>query len=166
MSGSKNQKAIPSQKPNSKRHTSHCSICAHPDCEEIEREFISWKNAANIVTEYKLRDRSALYRHAHAVDLFSRRDRNVRAALGRIIEKVDDVRVTAGAVVQAIALHTRINARGELVERNEQVGINDLFEKMNHDEKESYAKDGTLPSWFPRLTGAKGPQGSGGDENE
>ena len=167
MPSTRNLTAISSQKLNFNRHKSHCSICAHPQREEIEREFISWKSPKKIAIEYKLRDRTALYRHAHAVYLFSKRNRNLRAPLGRIIERADDAPVTAGAIIQAIALYARINARGELVAPDEQVGRQeDLFEKMNPDELEAYAKNGTLPSWFTQLTGAKGPQGSGGDENE
>jgi hypothetical protein len=166
MVGRKNRKAISPQKSNFNRHVSQCSICAHPRYDDIERDFISWISPAKIATEYKLRDRSAVYRHALALDLGPRRDRNIRAALGRIIEKVDDVRATPGAVVQAIALYARMNARGELVGRDEQVGSHELFSKMNSDELKAYIKDGTLPSWFPRLNATKDPQGSGGDENE
>jgi len=166
MLGNKNRKVISSQKPNFTRHQSQCTICAHSQLKEIERDFISWKSPAKIATEYKLRDRSALYRHAHAMDLFSKRVRNLQAALGRLIERIDDVRPSAGAIVQAVALSARINARGEFVVRDEQVSSHELFDKMNLEEYDAYAKDGTLPSWFPRLESTKSPQGSGGNENE
>jgi len=39
---------------------------------------------------------AAAYRHAHARGLFAKRQRNVRAALERIIEHAGDVEVTAG----------------------------------------------------------------------
>lgn len=159
-----NTKAIPPRKPNLVSHEAHCSVCAHPKREEIEREYISWKSLSGIATEHKLH-RSAVYRHAFALDLASKRARNIRAALERIIERADEVVVTAGAVVQAVALYARINARGDLVEGHDQTSIHDLFAKMNPDELEEYAKHGTVPSWFPRLNGTNGPQGSGGDEN-
>ena len=165
MGGNKNRKSSPSPKPNLASHQARCTVCAHPQREEIEEEYISWKSPARIATDFKLRDRSAVYRHARALDLGKQRDRNIRAALARMIEKADDVRVTAGAAVQAIALYARINARGELVERDDRVGIHDLFAKMSHDELEAYAKDGSLPSWFSQLKNTKDPQGSGGDEN-
>jgi hypothetical protein len=164
MASSKNRSVSP-QKPNFVSHRSHCSVCAHPQCEEIEREFISWRSPADIAREFKLRDRSAIYRHAHALDLGSKRDRNIRAALARIIEKVDGVQATAGAVIQAIALYARINARGELVERDDEAGTHELFAKMNPAELEAYAKNGTLPRWFPRSKSTKGSSGSGDDEN-
>lgn len=165
MSVSKNRKVIPSQKPNFTSHKAHCTVCRHPRCNEIEAEFVSWKSPATIATEYKLRDRSALYRHAHAADLFSRRDRNLRVALGRLIERVDDVRATAGAIVQAVALYARINARGEFVEPDEQESFEDQFAKMNPDEIKAYGEGGPPASGGPRLKDKKGQQGSGGDEN-
>ena len=147
-------KAIAPAAPNLARHERGCRICAHPRRQEIEQDFIAWSSPAKIVREYGLQNRSTVYRHAHAIGLFSKRARNVRAALERIIEKVDDVPVNAAAVVQAIATYTRINAQGQLVERSEQVNLNDLFDRMTLEELETYAKDGTLPHWFNRAVGA------------
>src|SRR5713226_2532850 len=111
------QKAIARAAPNRARSERECRICAHPSREEIEKDFITWKSPAKIASEYKLRNRATVYRHAHAAGLFPKRARNVRAALERIIEKVDDVPVNAAAVVQAIVAYARINAQGQLVKR-------------------------------------------------
>jgi hypothetical protein len=99
------------------------------------------------------------------VDLFPKRAWNVRAALERIIEKADDVQVNAGAVVQAIATYARINAQGRYVERNEQVNLNDLFDRMTAEELDAYAKDGTLPPWFTHVVSTTRRQGPEGGEN-
>jgi len=88
------------------------------------------------------------------LNLFPKRSRNIRAALERIIEKADEVPVNAAAVVQAIATYARINAQGNLIERSEQINLNDLFDRMSVEELEAYAKDGALPQWFCRVTGA------------
>jgi hypothetical protein len=146
--------------PNLARHKRECRICAHPSREEIERDFVAWKSPARIASEYKFPNRSTVYRHAHAVGLFPRRARNLRAALERIIERVDDVPVNAAAVVHAIATYARINAQGQLVERSEQVYLHDLFARMTPEELESYAEDGTLPQWFNRALGATPVNGS------
>jgi hypothetical protein len=165
MAGKKNLAENPSKNPNLGKHKSRCSVCAHLECAEIEREFISWKSPADIAAEYNLRNRSSIYRHAHALDLFAKRGRNVRAVLERVMERVDHAPVTMSGVVQAVALYARINSRGEFVERDDQTGIHELFEEMTQDEYEAYAKDGAVPSWFPLLKGTKSPQGSGGNEN-
>ena len=84
------------------RHKANCMVCAHKYCAEIEADFVNWKSAAWIATEYRLADRASVYRHAHASGLFEKRRRNVHAALERIIEQVGEVEVTASAIVAAV----------------------------------------------------------------
>ncbi len=147
------------QKPvNLGRHEFSCKICSHSRREEIERDFISWKSPAAIVKQYSLSDRSSVYRHAHALGLFPKRSRNVRAALERIIERADDVSVNASSVVQAVAVYARINSEGKLVDRSERVDLNELFHRMSREELDSYAKEGKLPEWFYKDSGAQQPR--------
>jgi hypothetical protein len=129
------------------RHAAECKICAHADRSEIEREFVGWAGANRIASTYGV-SRDGVYRHAHALDLFRKRQRNIRAALEKIIEKAGEVDVNAAAVVSAVAAYARINSKGEWVERSESVNLNDLFERMTAPELEAYAADGVLPSWF------------------
>jgi hypothetical protein len=93
-------------------------------------------------------------RHAHAIGLFERRRRNVRAALERIIEQGGAVEVNASAVVAAVQAYAKINAQGQWIDRSEHVNLNELFERMSRDELEAYAKEGTLPDWFAQTVGA------------
>ena len=134
--------------PNLGRHQRNCSVCAHGQREEIEADFIGWRSPAAITSEYGLADRSSVYRHAHALGLFEKRKRNIRAALERIIEKSGDVEVTASAVVAAVQAYSKINAAGQWIDRTEQVNLNDLFDRMSTQELEEYARDGKLPGWF------------------
>ena len=78
----------------------------------------------------------------------------MRAALEHIIERAGEVEVNASAVVAAVQAHSKINAQGQWVDRSEAVNLHDLFERMSQDELEAYARDGTLPSWFPQGMGA------------
>ena len=150
-------KAKPEKTVNRGRHEAHCKICAHPEREEIERDFVSWCSPIRIVADYGLADRASVYRHVRAFGLFAKRQRNVRAALERIIEKADEVDVNATAVVGAIQTYAKINSQGQLVERHEQVNLNELFERMTAQELETYAKDGVLPDWFTGVVGATPP---------
>lgn len=68
------------QQINTGRHAAECKICAHPSREHIERDFINWRSPATIAKHYKLANRASVYRHAHALGLFTKRQRNVRAA--------------------------------------------------------------------------------------
>jgi len=142
------------KKPNLGRHKRNCSVCCHPKVAEIEGDFISWRSPAAIAQEYGLADRTSVYRHAHALGLFPKRQRNVRAALEKIIERAGEVDVTAPAVVAAVQAYSKINTAGQWVDRSEHVDLNALFEKMTAPELEAYAQSGTLPPWFTATVGA------------
>ena len=134
------------------RHQRNCSVCAHEQREEIEAAFIGWRSPKVIAEEYGLADRASVYRHAHALGLFPKRQKNIRAALERIIEQAGEVDVTASAVVAAIQAYSKINAAGQWIDRTEQVSLNDLFDRMSTAELEQYAETGTLPKWFEAAT--------------
>jgi hypothetical protein len=144
------------------RHCRNCTVCSHARCADIEADFVSWLSPAIIAQEYGPADRASVYRHAHALGLFAKRQRNVRAALERIIEKAGEVDVTAAAVVAAVQAYSKINAGGQWVDRSEHLNLNELFEKMTQQELEAYAKDGTLPDWFTTTLGAT-PKDGGED---
>lgn len=127
-------------------------MCSNKQRAEIEADFIAWRSPAAIATEHGLADRASVYRHAHALGLFEKRKRNIRAALERIIEKAGEVDVTASAVVAAVQAYSKINAAGQWIDRSEQVSLNDLFDRMSNQELEEYARDGTLPKWFEAVT--------------
>jgi hypothetical protein len=136
------------------RHQRACSVCGHEQREEIESAFIGWRSPAAIAEEFGLADRASVYRHAHALNLFPKRQRNIRAALERIIEKAGEVEVTASAVVAAVQAYAKINAAGEWIDRTETTSMNDLFERMSSQELETYAQTGALPDWFQATIGA------------
>jgi hypothetical protein len=112
------------------RHRRNCSVCSHPKCAEMEADFVSWRSPEVIAQEFGLADRASVYRHAHALGLFPKRQRNVRVALERIIEKAGEVEVTGSAVVAAVQAYSKINETGRWVERSEHVNLNELFEQM------------------------------------
>ncbi len=146
------------------RHAAECKVCAHPHREEIESDFINWHSAAAIAKQYKLANRASVYRHAHALGLFSKRQCNVRAALEKIIERAGEVEVNATAVVSAISAYARINASGQWVERSERIDLNQLFDRMSTQELDEYAREGNLPEWFTAVReGATADNGQGGD---
>jgi len=131
------------------RHRRTCGVCAHAQRLEIEAEFVAWRSPAALAQQYGLADRASVYRHAHALGLFAKRQRNLRAALERIIERVDEVQVTSGAVVAAVATLAKINANGQWVDPAERVSVHELFERMSREELQTYAETGRLPGWFP-----------------
>jgi hypothetical protein len=129
------------------RHQRDCRVCRHAKREEIEQDFISWQSPAQLAKRYAIPLR-AIYRHAHALRLFPRRNRNIRAALALIVEQVTRIRVTGATVVAAAMALSKINANGQWIDRRETVSLNSLFDRMSQTELERYARDGSLPQWF------------------
>lgn len=151
--GEKQKSKAEAKRPNPGRHEFGCRVCAHPEREQIENEWITWGNTSKLAKQYGL-SRDSLYRHCHALRLFEKRARNLKGALEKIIEQADIVPVNAGTVVQAIQAYAKINSAGQWVDRTEQINLNSLFERMTAKELEEYAKAGTLPSWFTEIVGA------------
>jgi len=83
------------------RHSRVCGICQDPRREDIELEFTEWKPIAVIARERKL-SQSALYRHFNATGLFGKRDRNLKAVLGRFIDRGYRVKVTAQSFIAEV----------------------------------------------------------------
>jgi hypothetical protein len=173
VKGDENKPEIPTSDPKTaalNRHKGQCTICSHERCMEIEAAFVAWESPEKIATEFGLGHRTTVYRHAKAVGLNLKRQQNIRVPLERIIERASEptLQVTGATVVQAIAVYGKLNAQGQLIERRETVNLNELFDRMTLQEKESYAREGKLPEWFTQTTGsqvATGPfeSGNGGD---
>jgi hypothetical protein len=161
-----NESRFRSKEVNLGRHAAECKICAHAQREEIERDFINWRSPEAIAKSYKLANRASVYRHAHAYGLFSKRQRNVRAALEKIIERAGEVEVNAAAIVSAVGAYARINSAGQWVDRSEHIDLNQLFDRMSAQELDDYARDGKLPDWFTNIAEpATTTNGSGGAKN-
>ena len=141
------QRNLP-MKPNTNLHARSCSVCGNPRREEIERDILAWRSPQEIVKEYKLGNRKAVYRHAHALGLMDKRYNNLRAALGRIIERAGEAPVTAWSVVAAVRACAKINARGQWVEKEESSELRELLDGMTQEELLAYAESGTVPQWF------------------
>jgi hypothetical protein len=96
-------------------HERHCTICNSPDREAIEEAFLHWDSPYDLGREYEVGYRS-VFRHAHARGLFAVRERNMRSALGNIIELSSNVKPTADAVIRAIRAYSCLNRDGQWIE--------------------------------------------------
>jgi hypothetical protein len=158
------QKAPHSESATNKgRHQAQCSICKHPEREEIEHEFLTWKSPDKTAAVFGV-SRDSIYRHARAMNLLEARRRNVRFALERIIERAGEVEVNATAIVSAVAAYSKLNTNGQWIDRRETVDLNDLFLRMTEDEMRRYATNGDLPNWFNSFAGATAQDSPRGDD--
>ncbi len=94
-----------------RRHRAQCQICRHPDCKEIERQFLDWTTPHEIAENYGLGSYRTVYRHAHALGLFEGRNVSLRFALNRLIEHVGHLKPTPSVALGAIRLAYQMNQK-------------------------------------------------------
>ncbi len=101
--------------PSPERHGRKCTICHHPQREEIEFDFLRWKSSKDIAAAYGLPHHAAVCRHAHALGLFDRRHQTIRFALEPILEQADEafMKVTPASVISAVTAYAKINHEGK-----------------------------------------------------
>ncbi|MFZ3215637.1 MAG: hypothetical protein WA192_06210 [Candidatus Acidiferrales bacterium] len=98
------------------RHARKCSICHHPERECLEEDFVNWRNADTLRTEYGINDYRSIYRHARITGLLEKRHENLRFAAETLIEHADEADPTPETILRAIRMCAHINDRGEWVQ--------------------------------------------------
>lgn len=93
-------------------HARHCTVCNHPERDAIEDEFLQWHNPSDIGHDYEV-GRRAVYRHARAAGLFARRERNLRFALGHMVQQAMSIKPTSDAILRAIRAYSCLNRQGQ-----------------------------------------------------
>jgi hypothetical protein len=101
--------------PPLERHQRKCAICHHPEREVIEELFLDWHNPWNIAAGYKLSARS-LYRHAHATGLYAARQDSLRPVLDRLLEKVEDAKISGDCIIRAVRAYSCLGADNKWTE--------------------------------------------------
>jgi hypothetical protein len=94
------------------RHQNRCAICKHQDREPIEAAFLRWHCVVDIKNQFNLPSRNCVYDHAHALNLFQQRARNIRSALELIVEKADDTRPNSRTVIEAVKMLSQLDDDG------------------------------------------------------
>lgn len=97
------------------RHARKCTICRHPDREEIEQDYRNWFSAADIARRYDIDD-SALHRHLDALGLLSRRRENLGIVLDRILERGPEKFISASEVIRAVKALACLSGESRWVE--------------------------------------------------
>lgn len=103
--------------PDFSRHARRCVVCAHPDRDAIEGDFIRWASPSAMAKTYKIADRASIYRHAHSTGLFNRRKREVGRVLETVLENVEQCPIDSfDTIIRAARLYTRLDSTGTWVE--------------------------------------------------
>ena len=99
--------------PDLERHQRLCTVCQHPERDAIEESFLQWRCVSWINRQFEISNRNALYRHAHATGLFSRRGRRLRFALEHMIEQADQIIPTGDHILRAIRDYSCLDDEGK-----------------------------------------------------
>jgi hypothetical protein len=129
------------------RHRSQCKVCRHPQHQEIEDDWTGWASPSVIEHDYGV-GRYSMHRHVCALGLRKKRQRNIRMALERMIEKVDYAQATSSAIVSAIQAYVKITSAEQEKENLQGANFKKLLERMSQEEREAFARNGSLPEWF------------------
>ena len=110
--------AAPSRTPpDFSRHSRRCCICLHPDRDAIEGDFIRWRSPELIAREYKLANRTSIYRHAHCTGLFAWRRRELGRVLEGMLENHEHIPLEASdAIVRAARVYAHLDENGNWFE--------------------------------------------------
>ena len=116
------------------RHQSQCTVCQSEYRANIEEEYLDWHSPDTIAYRYKTVSKYAIYRHVHAVDLISKRRKNLRMALERLVERGDTVQLSGSAVISAIKLLIQLDGAAQ---DEQKAPKSEVREAQQHEETNS-----------------------------
>jgi hypothetical protein len=133
-------------KVNLGRHQSQCTVCSHPQRQEIEEEWVNWGNTTLLADRSGL-SRDSLYRHMRATNADIKRQKNIKGALERMIERLDMASLSGSTIMAALKAYISFCEREE---GKQEKGLppKELLQRMSKQEREAFVQDGSLPEWF------------------
>ena len=126
-----------------RRHQAQCSVCQHPQFEEIEEAWVNWGNTTLLAKDYGV-SRDAVYRHMRALDLFKVRQKRVKVIYEKILERLDMVSVHGATLLAALRDYTALLEKEE-AEQASTGASQEVSRPMSDLEPAELAKDEPLP---------------------
>jgi hypothetical protein len=77
---------------------------------------------------------------------------------------VDHTSFSGSVILSAIKAYTKMNSAGQGVEHGQGTNVKKSFERMSKEEREVFARDGSLPEWFSIAIGATPSDGQEGEK--
>jgi hypothetical protein len=111
------------KQPDLARHARKCTICHHKDRPVIDFDYLNWRSIQQIVKEYALPHRVALYRHADATGLTALRKSRLCSVLDSIIEQAETVQVTGATILRAMRAYSCLTKNGDWVDLPRRVTV-------------------------------------------
>jgi hypothetical protein len=131
------------QRARLRRHQAQCSVCRHPQCQEIEEAWMNWANTTLLAKDYGV-SRDAVYRHMRALDLFKVRQQRVKIVYEKILERMDMVSVNGATLLAALKDYTAL-LKQEEAERASTGASQEVSSPISDLEPAALAKDESLP---------------------
>jgi len=94
------------------RHQSQCSVCSHPERQEIEDAWLDWGSTTLLAEKYGL-SRDCIYRHAHALGFFRERQKGIKRLYEKVLERLDTVEFSGSDLVKVLKEYTTLCEREE-----------------------------------------------------
>jgi len=133
------------------RHKAQCSICKHPNCNDIEDAWLNWTSPAKIE-----------FRHCHAFGLFCKRRGNIIRAYERIAERSDTVNFSGSNVLSALGILVKLGGVQKAAEGVQSEIPKATVQQIPAKEPESSAPDASPTESVPETHGAGPGQGQDG----
>lgn len=130
---------------NQKKHASKCSVCRHPDTEEIESRFLAWDSPRTLEEAYRL-PQTSVWRHAKALNLYEKRQESLVDVIEKVIEKgiVELGKVSATNLIQAVQVHAKLT--GQWVDQTRELDtIMARLDEAEKEELEHFIEHGRMP---------------------
>lgn len=95
-----------------RRHQSQCSVCTHPQRQEIEEAWLNWANTIDLADRCGL-SRDAVYRHMHALGLFHERQTRRKRLYENILERAPITSFRGSDIVKLLKEYAELCEREE-----------------------------------------------------
>ncbi len=139
------------------RHQAQCAICRGQHRQEIEERWLRWSHTGQLARDYGI-SRDCVYRHMHAVDLFRKRQQNLKGFLEQIIERVDQTPFNGSGLLTAFKLYMKMTTREKVAEPEQSARPNKVLSGTAQQEE----RDGSKPDQHSEPTEATPGEGQAG----
>ena len=149
-----------------RRHQAQCSVCQHPQCQEIEEAWVNWESTTLLAQKCAL-SRDAIYRHTRVLGLVKERSKRLRFLLEKVLERADTIVFSGGDFLKAFQLYTADLEREEAKQASA-LASQEASRPVSDQEAEVLAEDEPLPEkgTSDSLEGEAGGAAEGHQEGE
>jgi hypothetical protein len=145
------------------RHRSQCSVCKHPQCQQIEDDWLDWTSPHKIAQDYGV-SRDSIYRHCRALRLYSKRRRNLMPAYERIIELGGIVDYTGSNILSALKELAKLVSAEKVVDAAQSADEKPAFQQTTSKESDNGALPGSIAALLDKMPGLEPGQGQNGEK--